>query len=228
MDDVLRHLVIAIGNKDLLANDAVMIAIRFRPGLQGTEIGAGLRLSEIHRAGPTPGDQRRQIFRFLGRAAMDLQRFDGPLRQQRTEREGHVGGIPDFLQGRGQGPGHTLAAISRIEGDRVPAGLGELPIGLGDTSRHHDLAINQANTFLVTDGIEWRQHDRSKFGGLFQNRIAGLGAGLFIAGQLGDRFQPGNMLKGKANIGERCGIGWHCRHPQSTAPPMMRRQSQDA
>jgi len=56
----LRHEnVVAIGNKDFLAGDAVMLAParvmrRHRTRAQGAEIGSGLRLGQVHRPGPFP------------------------------------------------------------------------------------------------------------------------------------------------------------------------------
>ena len=58
MDDVLGQVVIAIGDEDLLAGDAVVRRPRARRGgAQRAEIGARLRLGQVHRAGPFAGDQ---------------------------------------------------------------------------------------------------------------------------------------------------------------------------
>ena len=55
MDDVLRQVVIAIGDEDLLAGDQIALAVRHGPAAQRADIGAGLRLGQIHRAGPLAG-----------------------------------------------------------------------------------------------------------------------------------------------------------------------------
>ena len=67
----LRHEnVVAIGNKDFLAGDAVMLAParvmrRHRTRAQGAEIGSGLRLGQVHRPGPFPGDELGEIALLL-------------------------------------------------------------------------------------------------------------------------------------------------------------------
>src|ERR1700761_6889621 len=62
MDDVVRHIVIAPGDEDLLSGDGVTaLTVRLDPCPQRAEIGTGLRLGQIHRAGPLTGDQLGQI-----------------------------------------------------------------------------------------------------------------------------------------------------------------------
>ncbi len=58
MDDVVRHLVVAVGNEDLLAENAVGSVPRpFGPAGQQVEVRTGLRLGQVHGAGPFAGDQ---------------------------------------------------------------------------------------------------------------------------------------------------------------------------
>ena len=104
MDDVLGHIVVAIGDEDLLAGDAVMLAVLHRAGAQRADVGAGLRLGQVHRAGPAAMDQRRQVLRLLRRRAEAVQQLDGGLGQQRAEAEGHVGAVPHLLHRRSPGP----------------------------------------------------------------------------------------------------------------------------
>ncbi len=55
MDDVLRHVVLAIGDEDLLAEQAIGSVLgALRPGPHGVEIGPRLRLGEVHGPGPSP------------------------------------------------------------------------------------------------------------------------------------------------------------------------------
>ena len=81
MDDVLAHVVFAVGDIDLLPADPVMIAFRGRRRPQRREIGTGLRFRQVHRAGPFTGIQLRKIGRLLGVVADNLERVDGALRQ---------------------------------------------------------------------------------------------------------------------------------------------------
>ena len=81
VDDVVGQVVVAIGDEDLLAADPVMlapalVARRHGAGAQGAEIRAGLRLGQVHRAGPLAGDQLPQIELLLFRRAVRLQQLD--------------------------------------------------------------------------------------------------------------------------------------------------------
>ena len=62
MDDVVGEIVLAIGDEDLLAEHAIgPVAGALGARLHRVEVGAGLRLGEVHRAGPfAAGDQLAQ------------------------------------------------------------------------------------------------------------------------------------------------------------------------
>ena len=65
VDDVGGEIVLAPGDENLLAGDGVgAIGLRHGLGRERAEIRAGLRLGQIHRAGPFAGDQLFQIERF--------------------------------------------------------------------------------------------------------------------------------------------------------------------
>ena len=61
VDDVLGQVVLAVGDEDLRAEDAVAVAVRLGPGADGADVGARLRLGQAHRAGPAAGDQRPAV-----------------------------------------------------------------------------------------------------------------------------------------------------------------------
>ena len=61
MDDVLGQIVLAVGDEDLGAEDAVAVAVAHRPGAQGTDVRARLRLGQAHGAGPAAADQRLAV-----------------------------------------------------------------------------------------------------------------------------------------------------------------------
>jgi hypothetical protein len=61
MNGVLRHVVLAPGDEDFLAEDPVMIAFRHGAGAHRRQIGTGLRFRQIHGAGPFAADHLRQI-----------------------------------------------------------------------------------------------------------------------------------------------------------------------
>ena len=62
MDDVLGHVVLAVGDEDLLAEQAIGSVLgALGPGPDRVEVGAGLRLGQVHRPGPPAADHRGEI-----------------------------------------------------------------------------------------------------------------------------------------------------------------------
>src|SRR3546814_3912770 len=100
-------------SSDVCASDLIAVALSDRSGADRAEIGARLRLGQVHRAGPPALDERRQIDAPLRVAAVSLEQLDGALGQQRAERKGHVGRVPHLLQRDRHRPGQTLAAMLR-------------------------------------------------------------------------------------------------------------------
>ena len=77
MHDVVGHVVVAIGDEDLGAVDAIAaVGGALGAAAQRADVGAGLRLGELHGAGPFAGDQLFQIDLLQLVAAMGLQRLD--------------------------------------------------------------------------------------------------------------------------------------------------------
>src|ERR1700733_8979659 len=88
MDDILRHVVLAVGDEDLLAEQAIgAVRPAFRAGPDRGEVRASLRFGEIHRPAPTTADHRRKIdVEQLARAER-MKRVDGAFGQERAERK---------------------------------------------------------------------------------------------------------------------------------------------
>ena len=91
--DVLGEIVLAGGDENLGAGDLVAaVGLLHRLGAQQAEVGAAMRLGQIHGAGPFAAHHLGQIFRLqLGRGVLE-QRGDGALREPRIHGEGLVGG----------------------------------------------------------------------------------------------------------------------------------------
>src|SRR5262249_54041289 len=64
MDDIVDHVVLTPGDEDLRSIQPVVIAFGHGPRTHGGQIGTGLRLGQIHGAGPCPADQLAQIRLF--------------------------------------------------------------------------------------------------------------------------------------------------------------------
>jgi hypothetical protein len=130
MDDVLGHVVLAVGDEDLGAEELVgAVALRHGAGAHQRQVGAGLRLGQVHGAGPLAGDEVGDEGFLLLLAAGRQQRFDGAIGQQRAQREGEVGRVQHLDAGRGQQLGQALAAELHGMLHALPAGLAELAEG---------------------------------------------------------------------------------------------------
>ena len=97
---------------------------RDRLGAQRADVGAGLGLGEVHRARPLAATPcLRQVALLLLLAAVVRQHLDGPLGEQRAQREGHVGGRQQLLHHDRDQPREATAAVLRGERDAPPPGV---------------------------------------------------------------------------------------------------------
>ena len=169
--DVLRRIVVAPGNEDLLARKQPA-AVSVRPGDrgEGREIRPGLRLGQAHGAGPFARDQLRQHQPLLALGAVQRQRLDGALRQHGAEAERHVGRMHHLEDGQLHGLRQALAAEFRIRAQRVPAALDEGLIGLGKAWRGGDVAVLVSCALGVAATVQGRQHVGGEAAGVFQHR----------------------------------------------------------
>src|SRR5256885_477861 len=82
--------------------------------------------------------------------SIEQQRLDRALREERAEREAQVRALPHLLPRRRDEARQALAAPPRLERERVPATLAELPIGLAEAVRRGDRAIGPFRAFLIS------------------------------------------------------------------------------
>jgi hypothetical protein len=136
MDDVVRHVVLAVGDENLLTKDLVgAIAHRLGATAHGSQVGTGGRLGQVHRSGPFAGNEVRQVGRLLVIGTGNHQCLDGALGQHRAQREGMVGCLPHFADRRRQQTRQALAAEFRIATETIPAVIDKLAIGLLEARR---------------------------------------------------------------------------------------------
>ena len=100
MDDVVGHLVVAVGDEDLGAEDAIgAVGLLHGARLERAEVGAGVRLGQVHGAGPLARHHLRQVGRLQLVAALRLERVDGAEGQQRAQ-----GRTPGWPRSRSRRP----------------------------------------------------------------------------------------------------------------------------
>src|SRR5450759_791071 len=100
MDDVGGQVVLAIGDEDFRAGDAIAsVGCARRARAQGADIGARLRLSELHGAHPLAADKHAEITLLEIVAAVGGERIDGRHGQRRADAERHGARIPHLDAG---------------------------------------------------------------------------------------------------------------------------------
>jgi hypothetical protein len=210
MNDVVGQIVIAVSDENLGAFDGICaVAARFRPGAQQAKIGAGLRLGQVHGAGPCPGHHVGQKPGFDVFGAMGLDGVDRALGQGRADAERHGGGIEHFGNCDIEGKGQALAAQSLGRVKPIPAGLDPLRISLAPAIRRLDIAVFEPRALFVAGLVQGSDHLGSKLAGFLQYRIHGVA--VEIAERAGiERFaKPGHVVK---HMGQSPGLRLIGRH----------------
>ena len=172
MDDIVRHVVVAIGDENLGAGDLVgAIALRHGLGLQGVEIGTGLRFGEVHRAGPFARNELGQIERLLLVCAMDGNGLHRALRKNGAKTESHVGGVPHLLHCGGERQGQALTTMFGCCGDGAPAAIDPLAIGIGKAGGGLDAIVSKPDAFDVAGFVQRGEHIACELCAFFEHGL---------------------------------------------------------
>ncbi len=159
MHDIIGHVVIAVGDENLGAGDAIAaVGGAFGAAAQRADIGSGLRLGQLHGAGPFAGHQLLEIDLLQLLAAMGGERLDRAQRQQRAEAERDIRRAPDFRAGGIDGERQALAAERFRPRYRVPAGGRPALVGVGPAGRGGHLVGFELDAVFVADPVQRRQH----------------------------------------------------------------------
>ena len=140
MHDVVGHVVLAKGDVNLGAKHFVgAIRLRLGAGPHHRQIRTGLRLGQVHRAGPFTAHQFFKVSGFEFIRARRQQCFDGTIGQQWAQGKTHVGRIQHLNASRANRFGQALAAKVGWVLQTLPTAFGVLFVGLFETRRggHH-------------------------------------------------------------------------------------------
>ena len=208
VDDVIGHVVIAIGNEDLRAAEAIgAVARALGARAQRADVGAGLRLGKLHGAGPFAGDQLAKIGCLELVAAMGVERLDRAEGEQRTQPEGHVGGAPDLRADGVDRHRQSLAAEILRSRHRIPAGFRPAPVGVRPARRGGHLVVGELDAVLVADPVERRQHVGGEPAGFLENSRGNVVVEVAVVTGLHGLFEAGAVLEGKHHVADRCAVG---------------------
>src|SRR5262245_22990336 len=95
MDDVAGEIVLAVADEDFLArNPVAAVPTWLRPGADGAEVRARLRLGQIHCRCPLASDELDQIPLLKVFATMRGERFHAAEGQERGNAKGEARAVP--------------------------------------------------------------------------------------------------------------------------------------
>src|SRR5258707_1674828 len=232
MNDVVGHVVVAIGDEDLGALDAIRaIGRALGAGAQRADVGAGLRLGELHGAGPFAGDELLQIDLLQLVAAMGVGRLDRAERQQRAKAEGHVGCAPDFSAGGVDRHRQALAAEAFRPRHRVPSARDPALIRVGPAGGGGDFGATELDAVFVADTIERRQHVAGEFTGFLQHGRCDVAVEIAVMAGLHGGLKACTVIEREQDVGDRRAVGHDghlaltenrgCRLPTKPAFPQL-------
>ncbi len=210
MHDVVGHVVVAVADEDLLAKDLVAaIVLRLGARADEGEVGAGLRLGQVHGAGPFAGDHLFQVGRLQFIACTGEQGFNGTRGEQGTEREAEVGRTHHFLHRDAERAGQALAAVFGGQRDAAPAGLAEGVIGLLPAVRGSDAFRRPGATLGVADAVERGKHFAGEFGSFVEDGIGHVRGCIGVGRKLAELLEAGNLIHHEAHVLDRGAVVAH-------------------
>ena len=172
VNDVFGEIVLAVGDEDFLPFDAVgAVGCAFGAGAQRADVGAGLRLGELHGAGPFAGHHFLQVNALELFAAVGVQRIDRRDGQQRADGKRHGRGIPHFDAGDVDRLRQRLAAPFHRRREPVPAAIAPGFVGFLPAGRGGDDTVLERRAERVADPIERRDDLAGEAAGFGQHRL---------------------------------------------------------
>ncbi len=161
------------------------------------QVGAALRLGEVHRPGPLAGGQPGQVERLLGLVAGVFDGRKGAVGQARIHGEGHVGRRGHLVEGQAQDPRQALTAPLGVHCERAPARLHHALVGVGEAGGGPDRAGGGIvlAALLVAHRVQRLQHPLAEAGGLLEQLAGQLGRGVGEAGQAGMALEVQDLVE---------------------------------
>ena len=213
VDDVVGDVVVAPGDEDLLAGEPVAaVAVRHGARAHRRQVRAGLRLGQVHGAGPFAADQLRQVERLLAVGAVGL----AAPRSRRRSASG-TARRPCWPRSPSRTPPapRPRAGPGRRTPDRR-RGRSSRPRRTGDRRRRSRRACApgrspSARALLIAGPVERGQHWPSQLAGLLEHGIDELRCRLLEPGQGLQPPEPGQLVHHEAHVAHRCKISRHRR-----------------
>jgi hypothetical protein len=205
--DVLGHVVLTVGDEDLGAEHLVgTVGLRLGAAAHHGQVAAGLRLGEVHRAGPLAAHELLEIHRLELVGAGREQCLDGAVAQERAQREAHVGRVEHLAAGRADGLREALAAEVRRMLKPLPAARDVLRESILEARRGGDFTALERRGIAVAFDVQRRDHVLVEAGALLEHGLRGFQACVLEARQLGDLADVGQVLDVEQHVLEGGGV----------------------
>ncbi len=211
VDDVVGQVVLARRDEDLGAGDGVAaIGLRFGLGADHAQIGAAMRLGQVHRAEPFARDHLGQVLFLLLWRALGDQRGNRACRQAGIHRERHVGRGHELLHRKAKHMRHALPAELFGCRDGAPSAFAILcKRFLEALGRRHSAIFVARAAFDIADLIERREHFGAELAGLVDDGVDHVGRGALEAGQIAVALQVEHFIDDEARVAGRGGVNGH-------------------
>ena len=209
VDDVVGEVVLAGRDPDLLAGDRIAaVAVRHSLGADHAQIGAAVRLGQVHRAGPFAGRHLRQILLLDLFRGVGVDAGPGAGGQAGVHREGRRGAGGELADGRADDRGHPLAAVGRVHHQRGPAGLDHLVIGFLPALRRRDhAALGPVAAFLVARVVDRRDDLLGEAARFLEDLLGQLGRHVLEAGLVGVTIDLQHFAQDERQVADRRLVG---------------------
>jgi hypothetical protein len=218
--DVRRHVVVAPADEDLLPGDREgPVRRRLGPGPHRADVGPGLRLGQVHRPGPFPRGEPRQVERPQPVVGVALQRLDLALRQERADRQREVGARHHLVDAGHEDRRQPEAAVRRIGRHADPAAVGEGAVGVGEAGARAHHAVLQPRRVQVAGPARRRERRLGEARGLGQDRLGGRRRRLGEARGGGDPARVEHAVEQEAHLGDWGAVA-HGDPPGDATPPL--------
>ena len=195
VDDVLGHVVLAVGDEDLGAEDPVAaVGLRLGARAHQREVAAGLRLGQVHRAGPFARDHARQV----GLACSSSEPAVSSASIAPSVSSGHSAKLRLALllismQAAPMVFGRPWPPKSAGMLQALPAAFGVLAVGVLEAGRRGDGRRPSTGGVLVAFRVQRCDHAFVEARAFLEHRLRGVDAGLLEAGQRGHLVEAGKF-----------------------------------
>ena len=209
MDDIIRQIVVAAADENLVAADAEAVTIGHGLGAELPQIGAAMRFRQAHRTRPFAADQLGHIRRLQLVRSVNLQRHSRAVGQAGIQPEADIGGTQHFLDHLGEAMRRALPAPFGAGTERGPASFAELLVRGGEAIGGADNAVFDPAALLIAGVIQWQQHFAAHLRRFFHDRFVQIGGEIIEPGQVAEAVVGVEFFQREPHVADRGVVGLH-------------------